>query len=107
MTKWEYCEVINRAGKVSILHLTDQVGGWERTGAFGSGHTNNMCVALAQLGDELAPERNGRNMAETLAQLGLEGWEVVTISLIGGSIYAPYTSTDAESRAFLKRRIPD
>ena len=105
--RWEYCELINRAGKVSILHLTDQGGGWRRMGTFGSSHANNVDVALAQLDDELAPERNGKNMAETLAQLGREGWEVVTISLIGGSIYAPYTSVDAESRAFLKRGIPD
>lgn len=105
--KWEYCEVINRSGEVSVIYLTEEGSGWKMGQAFRQRYMNNMDVALAQLGSELAPQRKGKNMAVTLAQLGGEGWEIVAISLMGGGAYVPYTSVDAESRAFLKRGVPN
>jgi len=95
MTRWEYCEVANRAGKVEIRRLTTDAEGLLVT--------------------ELA-SRDTHNMAVALAQLGLEGWEVVDIRLTDR--WTSYTKATAaivdigravavNSWAFLKRPIAE
>jgi hypothetical protein len=87
MVKWEYCEVWNHWGDVVVRFLVDKGNGWE-------------CSHLL--------DRDRHNMAVALAQLGLQGWEVVTIH---SSLPDTYTvggvHNQPVSLAFLKRRIEE
>lgn len=82
MVRWQYCEVENHQGRVSIRYLTEEGQGWES--------------------QEVA-KRNVHNMAIVLARLGREGWEVIDIW--SERAHSSYTAADFYTGAFLKRPL--
>ena len=87
MDKWDYCEVRNGYGDVTICQLTETGSGWAVTNVAESGV---------------------HNMATTLARLGKQGWEVVDLQPARDKDSIStlhYTSARARTTAFLKRRI--
>ena len=82
MVKWEYCEVCNNQGHVTIAYLTEEGDGWD---------------------SHKVAERRVKNMAKVLARLGREGWEVIAIHpwMMGGA----FTTTEVISVALLKRPL--
>ena len=86
MDKWEYCEVANEGGRVTMRQLTEEGNGWIEAEVAKSGV---------------------HNMATVLGRLGRQGWEVVTCT---AAVLAPrtsYTSGRVWTTAFLKRRIEE
>jgi hypothetical protein len=87
--KWQYCEVFNMNGKVSVRQLKQD----------GNGLTESK-----------SEERGVHNMARVLAALAQQGWEVIQVSVSQSppqySKFS-YVSVDVCSIAFLKRRIEE
>jgi len=49
MVKWQYCEVCNNQGHVTVAYLTEESDGWDSHGV-AERKVNNMAKVLARLG---------------------------------------------------------